>query len=122
MIRLETTSGLTLSKILKEISPISFSSNKQVNRLLDGSFHVQIIGSPSKSVDGIIISSHNQAEALNELIDQGSLLVFVYLDKEYLVYIDEAVQWKRHNYAHGDKDRSYLEGKIKMLIKEEVVL
>lgn len=120
MIRLETSSGEVLSKILREVSPITYTSNKQVNKLLDGSYHVQIIGSPLKSMDGTIISSHNQAEKLNELIDQGTSLVLVFLDKKYLVYIDENIPWKRINFAHGNKDKSFFEGNLKMIIKEEV--
>lgn len=122
MIRLETSSGEVLSRILKEISPMKYASNKQVNRLLDGTYHVQIIGSPLKSMEGTIISSHKQADKLNELIDQGTPLVLIFLDKKHLIYIDEPIQWKRINFAHGDKDKSYFEGVLLMIIKEEVVL
>jgi len=121
MIRLETNSGEVLSRILKEVSPIIFNSNKQVNRLLDGSYHVQIIGSPLKSIEGTIISSLNQANILNQLIDQGELLVFIFMDKKYFGYIDEEINWKRVSFANGNKDKSYYEGKMKMVIIEEVV-
>ena len=67
MIRLETSTGLVLSKILKEVSPIEYSSNKQVNRLLDGSYHVQIIGNPLRKIQGVIISTFNQADLINSL-------------------------------------------------------
>ena len=121
MIRLETNSGEVLSRILKEVSPMMFTSNKQVNRLLDGSYHVQIIGSPLKSIEGTIISSLNQANILNQLIDQGELLVFIFMDKKYLGYIDEDINWKRVSFAYGNKDKSYFEGKMKMVVIEEVV-
>lgn len=122
MIKLETTNGEVLSKILKEVSPMKYRTNKQVNRLLDGTYHVQIIGSPLRSMDGIIISSYNQVEKLNELIDRGTPIVLLFEDKKYLVYIDEPVDWKRINFAHGNKDKSYFEGKMQMIVKEEVVL
>ena len=121
MIRLETSNGEVLSKILKEVSPIKYVSNKQVNRLLDGTYHVQIVGSPLKSMEGTIISSHKQADKLNELIDQGTPLVLIFLDKKYLIYIDEPIQWKRINFAHGEKEKSYFEGILLMIIKEEVM-
>jgi len=101
---------------------IRCASNRQVNRLLDGTYHVQIIGSPLKSMEGTIISSHKQADKLNALIDQGTPLVLIFLDKKYLVYVDEAIQWKRINFAHGDKDKSYFEGMVLMIIGEEVAL
>ena len=122
MIRLERTNGEVLSRILKEVSPIRYESIKKVNKLLDGTNHVQIIGKPLMSIDASIISSHNQAEELNQLIDQGTPLVLIFLDRKYLVYIDEPIQWKRISFAHGNKDKSYFEGKVKMLIKEEITL
>lgn len=122
MIRLETSTGIVLSKILKEVSPIEYSSNKQVNRLLDGSYHVQIIGNPLRKIQGVIISTFNQAEMLNNLVDQGTPLVLIFLDKKYLVFIDSRIEWKRINFAHGDKDKSLFEGKVMMIIKEEVTL
>ncbi len=122
MIRLETSTGEVLSRILKEISPIEYSSNRQVNRLLDGSYHVQIVGSALKSMEGTIVSNFNQAEKLNSLIDQGTPLVLIFLDKKYLVYADDKIAWKRINFAHGNKDKSLFEGKLRMILKEEVAL
>ena len=121
MIRLETTDGVVLTRIMKEISPISYSSNKQVNRLLDGTYHVQVIGKPLKRIEGIIISSHVQAEKINEYIDQGTLLYFMFLDKKYLVYIEEPINWTIINFAHGNKNKSYFEGHTLMIIKEELL-
>ncbi len=122
MIRLETSTGEVLSRILKEISPIEYSSNRQVNRLLDGSYHVQIVGSALKSMEGTIVSTFNQAEKLNSLIDLGTPLVLIFLDKKYLVYADDKIAWKRINFAHGNKDKSLFEGKLRMVLKEEVAL
>ena len=122
MTRLETSTGEVLSRILKELSPIEYASNKQVNRLLDGSYHFQIIGGPMKSITGTIVSTFNQAERLNDLVDQGAPLMLTFLDKRYLVYVDEGIGWKRISYAHGNKDRSLFEGKLKMILKEEVTL
>ena len=122
MIRLETSTGEILSRILKELSPIEYSSNRQVNRLLDGSYHIQIIGSPLKSIEGTIVSTFNQAETLNNMIDQGTSLVLTFSGKKYLVYVDENIPWKRINFAQGNKDKSLFEGKLKMILIEEVIL
>jgi len=122
MIRLETSTGEILSRILKELSPIEYSSNRQVNRLLDGSYHIQIIGSPLKSIEGTIVSTFNQAETLNNMIDQGTSLVLTFSGKKYLVYVDETIPWKRINFAQGNKDKSLFEGKLKMILIEEVIL
>ena len=121
MIKLKTVSGEELSKILKEVSPIKYVTNKQINKLLDGSYHVQIIGSSLKSIEATIISSYNQADKLNFLIDQGEVMTFTFLEKKYLVYIEEQISWARHNFANGNKNKSYFEGKILMIIKEEMI-
>ena len=120
MIRLETSNGEVLSRILKDLSPFEYVSNRVVNRLLDGSYHVQVIGSPLKSTVGTIVSSFRQAEKINLLIDFGTPLVMIFLDKKYKVYIDENISWKRINFAHGNLDKSLFEGTIKMVLKEEV--
>lgn len=122
MIQLETSTGDALSRILKELTPIMYSSNRQVNRLLDGSYHLQIIGSPMKSIEGTIVSTFNQAETLNSLVDQGTPLVLTFPGKKYLVYVEEAIAWKRISYANGNKDKSLFEGKLKMVLDEEVTL
>lgn len=120
MIRLETSNGEVLSKILKDLSPFEYVSNRVVNRLLDGSYHVQVIGSPLKSTVGTIVSSFRQAEKINLLRDRGTPLVLIFLDKKYVVYIEENISWKRINFAHGNLDKSLFEGTIKMVLKEEV--
>lgn len=51
MVRLESIQGEPLVRIVRDVSPIKCQSNKQVNRLLDGTYHVQIIGEPAKSID-----------------------------------------------------------------------
>ena len=99
MIRLETTNGEVLSKILKEVSPMRYRTNRQVNRLLDGTYHVQIIGSPLRSMDGTIISSYNQVEKLNELMNQGTPWFLLFETKKYLVYIDEPVDWEAYKFC-----------------------
>ena len=122
MIRLENYNGEVLSRILKDLSPFEYVSNRVVNRLLDGSYHVQVIGSPLKSTVGTIVSSFRQAEEINRLIDIGAPLIMIFLDKKYIVYIDENISWKRINFAHGNLDKSLFEGTIKMVLKEEVSL
>lgn len=121
MIRLETMEGMVLSRVVREVSPISYTSNKQVNRLLDGTYHVQVIGQALRRIEGIVISSHVQAEKINEYIDQGTPLYFMFSDKKYLVYIEEPINWTRINFAHGNKHKSYFEGQTLMIIKEELL-
>lgn len=59
---------------------------------------------------------------LNSLVDQGTPLLLTFLNKKYMVYIDESISWERINFAHGDMDKSLFQGKLKIVIKEEVML
>jgi hypothetical protein len=122
VVRLESIEGENLSRFLREVSPMKYQSNKQVNKLLDGTYHVQIIGEPMKTIDAVVIASFNQAERLNFQIDQGSPLVLFLYNKKYLVYINEAIDWKKLNYGNGDPSKSFCEGKFSMIVKEEVEL
>lgn len=122
MVRLDSIQGEPLVRIVRDVSPIKCQSNKLVNRLLDGTYHVQIIGEPAKSIDALVIASFNQAEQLNAMVDQGALMVLVHHNKKYFGYIDEEIGWKKLNYGNGDPDRSFCEGKLTLIIKEEVML
>ncbi len=122
MVRLESIEGENLSRVLREVSPMKYQSNKQVNKLLDGTYHVQIIGEPMKTIDAVVIASFIQAERLNFQIDQGSPLVLFLYNKKYLIYINEAIDWKKLNYGNGDPSKSFCEGKFSMNIKEEAEL
>ena len=122
MVRLECIQGEPLARIIREVSPMKYQSNKQVNRLLDGTYHVQIIGEPIKTIDAVAIASFNQAERLNNMVDQGTLLALVHHNKKYLVYINEVIDWKKLNYGNGDPSKSFCEGKLTMIIKEEAEL
>lgn len=122
MVRLENIEGENLSRFLREVSPMKYQSNKQVNKLLDGTYHVQIIGEPMKTIDAVVIASFNQAEQLNAMVDQGTLLALVHNNKKYLGYINEAIDWKKLNYGNRDPNKSFCEGKLTLIIKEEAVL
>lgn len=122
MVRLENIQGEPLARIIREVSPMKYQSNKQMNRLLDGTFHVQIIGEPIKTIDAMAVASFTQAEQLNAMVDQGTLLALVHNNKKYLGYINEEIDWKKLNYGNGDPDKCFCEGKFSMIVKEEAAL
>ena len=122
MVRLESIQGEPLARIIREVSPMKYQSNKQVNRLMDGTYHVQIIGEPIKTIDAVAVASITQAEQLNSMVDQGTLLALVHHSKKYHVYINEAIDWKNLNYGNGNLNKSFCEGKFSMIVKEEAEL
>jgi hypothetical protein len=119
MARLESMEGEILSKVVREVSPIRYETNKKKNKLLDGTFHVQIIGSALKYIDLIIVSSLRQVEQINLLVDKGSPFVLLHFDKRYTAHIDKELDWKRLNFSSGNVDKSYYETKATLIIKEE---
>lgn len=119
MIKLLTKQGALLSKIIRDVSPIYYESNRQVNQLIDGSLHVQVIGSPKQRIDAVIISSYTQAKILNEMMDTAQALILQSIDETFIVYILEPLRWKRISFATVNKDKNLFESNIRFHIHRE---
>lgn len=110
--------GETLSRVIREVSPIRYETIKKRNRLLDGSVHVQAIGNPIKYIDFIIIAALEQVERINFLEDKDYPFDIVYGDITYTGYLDKTPSWKRLNYGGGISYKSFYKTNATLLIKE----
>lgn len=109
MIRLENLGGEILSIGIRSLSPLKYDSVQVKNRLLDGSYHVQTIGSPQKYFEFEILSNHNQVDKLNLSETIGEELRLIIDDKIYIGYIDEEMDWKRMTMRYKNPvDRWYV--------------
>lgn len=109
MIQLENLEGETLSIGIRSLSPIKYDSVQVKNRLLDGSYHVQTIGSPQKYFEFEILSNHKQVDILNFAETIGEKLKLIVDDKFYIGYIDEEMDWKRMTMRYKNPvDRWYV--------------
>lgn len=65
MINLINSSGQQLSIAIRSLTPIKYDPIKIENKLLDGSVHVQTIGTPARFITFDILATHEQVGRLN---------------------------------------------------------
>lgn len=115
MIRIETLDGQVLSKICKEVSPIKYESIVKKNKLLDGSYHIQIIGDPTKYVEFNIIANELQVEKINLMETLGNPIVLIDNDREFIGLIDNKIDWNRITIGYIDRNKRLYEANIKII-------
>ena len=91
MMQLKNDNGDVLTRNIKYASPVMIISNKVINRLIDGTNHIQVIGEPTKYIDLEIRPRKIQAEAINLMVANGDLIHFVFDNIEYVGYILEEI-------------------------------
>lgn len=116
MIRIETLDGLILSKVCKEVSPLKYENIVKKNKLLDGSYHIQIIGTPIEFIEFIVIANEPQVEKINLIEAIGEPIKLIENDSEFLGLIDSAIAWNRLTVGYKDRERRLYEGNIKLVL------
>lgn len=116
MIRIETLEGLILSKVCKEVSPPKYENIVKKNKLLDGSYHIQIIGEPIKYVEFIVIGNQLQIEKIDLMEVIGEPLKLIEHERIFVGLIDNKVDWKRLTVGFVDRNKRLYEGSIKLII------
>ena len=122
MIRIEDLKGEILSKICKEVSPPKYEGIQKKNKLLDGSYHIQIIGEPLKYIEFTVIANQYQIEKIDLIETTGEALKLIEHERTYIGLIDGRIDWTRITQGYKDRSRRLYEGKIKIYINEEVIL
>jgi hypothetical protein len=118
MIRIETLEGLILSKVCKEVSPPKYESIVKKNKLLDGSYHIQIIGEPIKYIEFIVIGNQLQIEKIDLMEAIGEPLKLIEHERIFIGLIDNKVDWKRLTVGFQDRNKRLYEGSIKLIITD----
>jgi len=122
MIRIETLEGEVLSKICKEVSPPKYESIVKKNKLLDGSYHIQTIGEPTKYIEFTVIASQYQIEKIDLMETTGEQLKLIEHERTYIGLIDNPVGWRRLTLGYVNREKRLYEGSIKIIIREEEVI
>lgn len=118
MIKLESLNGEPLSYICKELSPVKYETIQKTNKLLDGTYHIQTIGEPLKFIEFTVIAREKQAEKINELESIGELVRLTDIDRVFIGYLGNRVEWKRLTVGYKDRNRRLYEGRVTLIIKE----
>ncbi len=122
MIRLINLQDKTLSRGIRSLSPMQYDTIQIKNRLLDGSYHVQMIGEPAKSFTFEILSNQDQVNKINIAESIGENLRLIIDDKAYIGLIDKALNWKRVILRYKDENSTYHTASIKFNIQSEGVV
>lgn len=121
MIKLFDLLGNSLSKGIKNISPILYEGIRIENPLLDGTTHIQTIGEAKKYFNFEILADNGQVDGINYANSQGSKLKLVVDDKYYIgfAYVSE---WQRITIRHKTESNRWYTSAVKFAINEEGTL
>jgi|GEM_PF-2396597 len=95
MNQLMTLEGGVLTRIIEDASLVELDSIQIKNRLLDGTFHVQTIGDPQKSVSVSAYVNGIQAKLINQYQASGQSLRLIIDEEVHTGFIDEPITWGR---------------------------
>ena len=104
-----------LSDTIGQISPVEKDSIEVVNQTLNGQPHVQIIGSPNKSITFEILSTSAQVDSINTLKASGAKFKLIKESTVYTGLLFEKLAWTRIN-------KDYHTAVLKLNITEEGTL
>jgi len=104
------------------VSPPKYESIQKKNKLLDGSYHIQIIGEPLKYIEFTVIANQYQVEKIDLIETVGERLKLIEYNNAYIGLINEPIKWIRITQGYKDKIRRLFEASIRINIKEEVIL
>lgn len=122
MIELRNSENDLLSYGIKNLSPIQYEPIHIKNELLDGTFHVQTIGTPLKFLTFEIIASHNQAEAINLAESRGEPLKLIIDDVYYEGMLEERPEWERLTLFYRNKTQKNFQAGVTLVVSGEGVI
>lgn len=90
--QLKKTDGTVLSIALEELLP-TITGHKIINRLLDGTYHVQTIGEPQKEVNFIVYADKPNMNTINNIWHTGDKLRAEYEGDYFQGYLSNEPKW-----------------------------
>lgn len=112
MVGLYTTDGVIITRTIKAIIP-GYDTIKVINRLLDGSFHVQVIGQGARIVNLATVSADDTAKDTIDSAESLATPVKVVKDSKYYIgIIQDAPKWTQ-------RARGVYQTNLTLLVSEE---
>lgn len=122
MILLQNLDSNKLSYGIRNLSPMMYDTIKVKNKLIDGSYHVQVVGSPVKYYTCEILANQIQVDVINLAVSKGELLKLIIDEKYYIGMIDGIDEWTGLVYRQQDKANTIYSAKLRLNISEEGTL
>ncbi len=112
MVGLYTTDGVIITRTIKAVIP-GYDTIKVINRLLDGSFHVQVIGQGARIVNLETVSVNDTAKGTIDLAESQAAPIKVIKDSKYYIgIIKDAPKW-------AQQSRGVYQANLTLLVSEE---
>lgn len=105
-----TRDGLVIAQVSTFLSGID--GNKIISKALDGTIHVQTVGTGTKVADVEVHCTAKERSLVNLASAEGALIATVYRDKRYYGYIEDDPEWETIEPGEMYK------GSYRMLIEE----
>lgn len=122
MILLQNLDSNKLSYGIRSLSPMMYDTVKVKNKLIDGSYHTQIIGNPVKYFTFEILSNQIQVDVINLAVSKGELLKLIIDDKYYIGMIEEIEEWTLLALNRNDKTKTIYSTTMRFNISQEGTL
>lgn len=122
MILLQNLDSNKLSYGIRSLSPMMYDTIKVKNKLIDGSYHTQIIGNPVKYFTFEILSNQIQVDVINLAVSKGELLKLIIDDKYYIGMIEEIEEWTLLALNRNDKTKTIYSTIMRFNISQEGTL
>ena len=119
MILLQNLDSNKLSYGIRSLSPMMYDTVKVKNKLIDGSYHTQIIGNPVKYFTFEILSNQIQVDVINLAVSKGELLKLIIDDKYYIGMIEEIEEWTLLALNRNDKTKTIYSTTMRFNISQE---
>lgn len=121
MIKLYDLSDNSLSKGIKNLSPILYDAIQIENDLLSGESHIQTIGTPRKYKTFEILANQNQVDSINYISSIGGVFKLV-VDTKYYIGFCKLSDWQRATKRYPNETDRFYTNSIRINILEEGII
>ena len=118
MIQLSSIENVKLSEGIRNLSPELYDNITVENKLLDGTKHIQIIGTPAKYLTFEVLANHNQTSAINEAQSIGEKLKLTIDSKYYIGFVNKPT-WERFSPRNPNPERVFYTTSLRIDVTEE---
>lgn len=119
MDRMEDLQENILSIAIYDLFP-SLEGNRVVNKLLDGTLHIQTIGEAMKYVSFRIVSDDANMNRINDIEFTGEPIKVFYDNKFYQGKIEDLSQWREELF--GEIDTRLYAANIRLVVESEGIV
>jgi hypothetical protein len=97
---LYTIAEVLIADHIRDVLPITSEANRVENKLMDGTPHVQTIGTPMEVLTLTVSAEDTVAETIDGYAAAASLVKVYWIDRWASGYIREVPTWKQDGYRY----------------------